>query len=144
MKRYETMNNEMMKDKRTGDLVEKKEKKNDDENGIDFDGSDPAVVESVPTTAWAPTKHYNHWAEDQDNFIYWKVKPTKGFVQLKPADCMACTGERRTHASFGGEMQDCFEDWCFVDTSDCEDASDRARRHRIRTTPWTGPTFFPK
>ena len=41
-------------------------------------------------------------------------------------------------------MEDCFEDWCFVDPSIPEDDLCQARRKRIRTEPWIGSVHFPK
>ena len=116
----------------------------DSQGGISVEGSDPALVEDSSPAVITPQKNYNHWTEDENNVIFWKVNPTKGFIQLRKQDCERCTGERRTQAYFESGMEDCFEDWCFVDPSIPEDDLCQARRKRIRTEPWIGSVHFPK
>ena len=95
----------------------------------------------------------NHWVDNGEEWIFWKLKPTKGLVvprfgiSERPRDSGPAygtiVGKRRTEATYAHGTTDILEDWYAIDDA-TEGENVKKIRDRLKRKPCMGQTFLPK
>ena len=94
-------------------------------------------IDTPPLARPEPGVSRNHWVDNGEEWIFWKLKPTKGLIvprfgiSARPRDSGPAygtiVGKRRTEAVYADGTTDILEDWYAID-----DAIEGERVKRIR------------
>ena len=110
-------------------------------------------AETKPPPKPDPKADRNYWVDNGDEWIFWKLIPTKGLatpkygISKRPRDSGppfgSLIGMRRTEAIYEDGTEDILED-SFVGDDAMEGKEIAKIRTRLRQRKWMGPTYFSK
>ena len=117
------------------------------------DGLEPSLDGDVGCGGFSlpqpnPGETDDHWVEGEEEWTFWRMKPSKGLVVPRFGKDGPAWGElvgtRRSEATFSDGSVALLDDWYNIDKYPNEDQESKKLRGDILTKEWTGPTLFTK